>query len=175
MNRGTPNPFGLKDTLEMAANRHGTYALVFNCSAPFQAVIGKLGPVFLTSGYWIYVGSAFGPGGLRSRLSYHLKPSHRPHWHLDYIKSALRPVEIWTTTDTIKREHDWAAIFSTGNGASRPIAGFGATDCTCRSHLIHLPRRPSFYRFKKQTRTVIPAHGPLFRLDLKKGPFHQIQ
>ena len=51
---------------EATSTKHGTYALVFGCSAPFQAVAGKLGPVFLSSGYWIYVGSAFGPGGLRS-------------------------------------------------------------------------------------------------------------
>jgi Uri superfamily endonuclease len=175
MKRETPNPFGRKDTFKMAANRHGTYALMFKCSAPFQAVVGKLGPVFLSSGYWIYVGSAFGPGGLRSRLSHHLKPSHRPHWHLDYIKSAFHPVEIWATTEKIKREHDWAAIISTFNGASQPIEGFGATDCACRSHLIHLPRRPGFFRFKKQTRSVIPAQGPLFRYDLEQEPHHQSQ
>lgn len=173
MKRENLTSFGQKGTLKIAANRHGTYALVFNCSTSFQAVVGKLGPVYLSSGYWIYVGSAFGLGGLRSRLSHHLKPSHRPHWHLDYIKSTLRLVEIWTTTDTIKREHDWAAIVSTFNGASRPIEGFGATDCTCRSHLIHLPRRPGFFRFKKQTRTVIPAQGRLFRYDLKQEPFYQ--
>ncbi len=159
-----------EETFEMAVKHHGTYALVFRSSAPFQAVAGKLGSVFLSSGYWIYVGSAFGSGGLRSRLSHHLKPSHRPHWHLDYIKSALRPIEIWTTTDPVKREHDWATLFSDLNGASRPIEGFGATDCKCRSHLIHMTRSPGFYRFEKQVRRVIPAHGPIFRFDLTKGP-----
>lgn len=175
MKRGTPNPFGPKNTFQMAVNHHGTYALVFNCSTPFQTVAGKLGPVRLSSGYWIYVGSAFGPGGLPARLSHHLKPSHRFHWHLDYIKKALCPVEAWTTTDAVKREHDWATIISTGNGASRPITGFGATDCTCHSHLIHFPRLPGFFRFKKMTRSMIPDHGPLFRFDLKKGPIHQIK
>ena len=148
----------------MASKNHGTYALMFKCATPFQAVAGKLGPVFLSTGYWIYVGSAFGPGGLRSRLTHHLKPSRRPHWHLDYIKSAMRPVEIWATTDAVKREHDWAMGFSALKGASRPIAGFGATDCACLSHLIHLPRRPGFSSFTKQIRVVIPAHGTLFRL-----------
>ncbi|WP_372679902.1 DUF123 domain-containing protein [Desulfosarcina sp.] len=148
---------------------HGTYALVFRSPVSFQAVAGKLGLVFLSRGYWIYVGSAFGPGGLHSRLSHHLKPSHRPHWHLDYIKSALRPVEIWTTTDPVKREHDWATLFSGLDGASRPIEGFGAADCKCRSHLIHMARPPGFYRFEKQVRRVIPAHGPLNRFALIHG------
>ena len=48
----------------MASKNHGTYALMFKCATPFQAVAGKFGPVFLSTGYWIYVGSAFGPGGL---------------------------------------------------------------------------------------------------------------
>ncbi len=156
---------------EATSTKHGTYALVYFCSAPFQAVAGKLGPVFLSSGYWIYVGSAFGPGGLRSRLSHHLKPSRRPHWHLDYVKSTLRPVEIWTTTDPVKREHDWATLFSALKGASRPIAGFGSTDCKCRSHLIHMTRPPGIYRFEKQALRVLPAHGPRVRFDLTKGPF----
>ena len=105
---------------ETPFKKHGTYALVFRSSAPFQAVAGRLGTVFLSSGYWIYVGSAFGAGGLRSRLSHHLKPSHRPHWHLDPIKSALVPVEIWTTTDPVGREHDWATLFSDFNEGIPP-------------------------------------------------------
>lgn len=155
----------------MDLNRHGTYALVFSCPASVNAIAGKLGPICLSSGYWIYVGSAFGPGGLRSRLSHHLKPSRRPHWHFDYVKHALRPVEAWTTTDPVKREHDWSRLVSALKGASCPIAGFGATDCSCRSHLIHMTRLPGFSGFKKQARRVIPAHGPLFRYDLTQGPF----
>lgn len=153
------------------AKQRGTYALLFKSPVPFHVVVGKLGPALLNSGYWIYVGSAFGPGGLRSRLSHHLKPSYRPHWHLDYIKQAMHPVEIWTTTDSIKREHDWATILSGLNGATRPISGFGASDCMCCSHLIHLHQRPGFSCFVKRAHSAIPAHGPLFRLDLKKQPF----
>lgn len=146
------------------SNQHGTYALLFRCDARVDVVAGKLGPVSLSTGYWIYTGSAFGPGGLRSRLTHHLKPSRHPHWHIDYIKSGLRLVEIWTTTDTVKREHIWATVFSSLSGASRPIAGFGATDCACRSHLIYLLWRPGFSCAKRLIQALIPAHGPLTRL-----------
>lgn len=71
-------------------NLPGTYALIFHCAAPFCVRIGKLGLVEGPKGYWIYVGNAFGPGGLASRLTHHLKPSHRPHWHLDYL--VRRPI-----------------------------------------------------------------------------------
>ena len=148
--------------------QQGTYALMFKCEIPFLAVAGRLGSIQIDSGFWVYVGSAFGPGGLRSRLAHHLKPSTRPHWHLDYIKHALHPIEIWVTVDEVKREHDWAGIFSTLKGAVRPIEGFGASDCSCLSHLIHLPRRPDYSTFLKQTGTIEPANSAFFRFVLDK-------
>jgi Uri superfamily endonuclease len=144
--------------------RFGTYALMFACLTAVHMPVGRLGRVFLPAGYWIYVGSAFGPGGLRARLNHHLKPSARPHWHLDYIKRALHAQEIWTTTDTVKREHDWVGIMAAMEGASLPLAGFGATDCSCRSHIIHFPRRPGFFGFRNALGAAFAKHGPLFRM-----------
>lgn len=161
----------LKVAQSLAITRQqGTYALVFLCETPFDAVIGKIGSIHITSGYWVYVGSAFGPGGLRARLSHHLRPSPRPHWHLDYIKGALHPLEIWTTDDDVKRECNWAGGFSALKGATLPIAGFGASDCSCRSHLIHLPRRPDVSQFLK-TAPDKSARNDRFRsvlLDISK-------
>ena len=142
----------------------GTYALIYQCTTPFRAPVGKLGPMAGGAGYWIYVGSAFGPGGLKARLHHHLMPSPRPHWHLDYIKTALQPLEIWATTDIEKREHAWAKIFSELRGSTCPVAGFGATDCTCRSHLIFRIRRPGFSNFHRQVRQQIAGHSPMYRL-----------
>jgi len=146
-------------------NLPGTYALIFHCDAHFRVRVGKLGLAEGSRGFWIYVGSAFGPGGLASRLTHHLKPSQRPHWHLDYLKTALRPVDIWTTTDPVKRECAWAHCFSRLKGSTCPIAGFGASDCACRSHLIHRSRRPGFVRFRRQLLRKNENHGPLFRLN----------
>lgn len=143
---------------------HGTYALIYRCDVPFQAVAGKLGPVSFAAGHWIYIGSAFGPGGLKSRLTHHLKPAVRPHWHLDYVKHALIPIEIWLTTDPLKQEHAWASDLWHLKGASCPIAGFGASDCTCRAHLIHLRRQPGFNGFSKRIRKT--TQGDLMRIPI---------
>jgi Uri superfamily endonuclease len=156
----------LQDTPVSVDACSGTYALVFACAAPVHLTVGRLGPVSLVPGYWIYVGSAFGPGGLRSRLTHHLKPSARPHWHLDYIKGALRAVDIWATTDPVKREHEWAGIIAAMKGASLPVAGFGATDCGCRSHLIHFSRHPGFSGFRNALGAKIARHGLLFKLHI---------
>ncbi|WP_155323688.1 GIY-YIG nuclease family protein [Desulfosarcina ovata] len=144
----------------------GTYALLLHCPAPVTVRAGRLGVIDLPAGYWVYVGSAFGPGGLRARLRHHLSPSPRPHWHLDYVKAAMDAVAIWSTTDPVKREHDWATAFATLRGATCPVAGFGASDCACRTHLIHLSRRPGFNGFRRRIRRAIRTHGPMDCLDL---------
>jgi Uri superfamily endonuclease len=149
--------------MQIHDRRPGTYALIFHCNRPHCARVGRLGNVFIATGYWIYVGSAFGPGGLRSRLAHHLSPSHRRHWHLDYIKAAMRPVEAWTTADTVKREHDWAVAVASIDGAKRPIPGFGASDCDCGTHLMHMPRLPDFKRFARLIHQAIDDHGPISR------------
>lgn len=153
--------------LEMT-KQPGTYALILRCRHPQNIRVGKLGSVFLPGGYWIYVGSAFGPGGLRSRLNHHLKPSPRPHWHLDYIKTVMQPVEIWATPDTVKREHAWADALASLRGASRPVTGFGATDCACLSHLIHSIERPRFSTFARRIRKTIASHARIFHFTSLK-------
>jgi len=72
----------------------GTYALVMRCSSDQQVEVGKLGSLRLQSGFYVYVGSAFGPGGLKARIAHHVKISERPHWHIDYLHPALDLTEI---------------------------------------------------------------------------------
>lgn len=141
----------------------GTYALIYRCPTDIETAAGALGTVRLSAGYWVYVGSAFGPGGLRARIGHHIAPATRPHWHLDYIKCALVLREIWSTTDPVKREHDWAGILCAYRGAHCPIPGFGASDCACASHLIRLRRRPGFNSFRKCARRALAGHGPFYR------------
>ena len=82
----------------------------------------------------------------------------------------MSPMGIWTTVDTVKREHDWAGLLADFSEATLPITGFGASDCSCRSHLIRLPHRPSFARFVKSIHNAIPGHGPVSRVDLSSDP-----
>ena len=88
--------------------RSGTYALVMACSSNPKVEVGKLGSLRLQSGFHVYVGSAFGPGGLKARIAHHVKISERPHWHIDYLRPALDLTEIWFTHDSRHREHQWA-------------------------------------------------------------------
>ena len=67
----------------------------------------------LQPGYYVYLGSALGPGGLRARIAHHQKPSLRPHWHIDYLRAHTRIHGIWFSYDARRREHQWARVVQT--------------------------------------------------------------
>ena len=126
---------------EQIPNTPGTYALFLHLAEPKEVSPGRLGTFSLARGWYVYTGSALGPGGLRARISRHLKPIEKKHlhWHIDYL-TTLAPIEwiAWVTSDD-RRECQWARYFTTLPGASIPIPRFGASDCHCPAHLIKLP------------------------------------
>ena len=98
-------------------------------------------------GFYIYVGSARGPGGLRARVGHHLQPSKRLHWHIDYLRPNLRLEQIWYCYTTQKEaEHDWARRIKDLSAAPAPVVGFGSSDCGCESHLYFFSILPSLRR-----------------------------
>ncbi len=128
----------------------GTYALVLLAESPFNVRVGKLGILNGRSGYYVYIGSAFGPGGLQARVKRHLKAASRPHWHIDYVRQILPIVEVWyTTDDNQKYEHQWASVMANMAGSSVLLPRFGASDCTCRTHLFYFDRAPSWQEFHR--------------------------
>jgi Uri superfamily endonuclease len=133
----------------------GTYALVLAAFEYANLMIGKLGSMQVIPGYYVYTGSAFGPGGLRARLNRHLGSPPTFHWHIDYLRRASEPVEIWTNEDGVNLEHAWAEILRTSPGAVIPKRRFGASDCRCPAHLVYYPHRPEFERFL----TALPQTG----------------
>ena len=139
----------------------GTYTLVLSSSIEKPVKIGKLGTLFLKPGFYVYIGSAFGPGGLKARTRHHLKSSGRPHWHIDYLAPALRLHEIWYTYDPIRREHQWAEIHAGTRGASMPLPGFGSSDCGCRSHLFFYQSPPCGRHFRRKIRARLANHAGL--------------
>ncbi len=128
----------------------GSYVLVMEAGRNFAFKMRKAGRLTGLSGYYLYVGSAFGPGGVRARIAHHRKIAKRPHWHVDYLRKQLPIREVWYTHDTEKREHEWARLLSAYKGASFPFEGFGATDCACVSHLVYLRYKPSFRNFERR-------------------------
>jgi len=64
----------------------GTYALVHSTTGRGLIRIGRPGELRLQSGFYVYVGSALGHWGVGARFAHQMKPSGRPHWHIDYLR-----------------------------------------------------------------------------------------
>ena len=139
----------------------GTYALLLSAASDELVQIGRLGQLHVRAGFYVYVGSAFGPGGVRARLAHHCRPAARPHWHIDYLRVAAHIITIWYTYDTLRREHQWAEVLQRTRGASIPLQRFGASDCTCASHLYCLRTRPSWNAFRSGIRNACRDHLPV--------------
>jgi len=78
--------------------------------------------------------------GLQSRLRRHFRAEKRYYWHIDYLsgEGSIQNVSYAETTE--KKECDLANRLSLKLPA---VAGFGCSDCRCRSHLFfHPERRP---------------------------------
>ena len=144
-------------------NLPGTYVLVLKSVHDQRIEIGKLGRCHIRPGFYLYIGSAFGPGGLKARISHHTRISSLPHWHIDYLRSILHLKEVWYTVDAERYEHRWADIISGLKGAMVPISGFGATDCSCKTHLIAFTDQPSIRFFRRRVHSQIQGHGSIFQ------------
>ena len=116
----------------------GTYALLLECRQAGALRAGGLGRLHLDPGFYLYIGSAFGPGGLRSRLGRHAARVKKKHWHIDYLRPRTVLAGAWFSTSTTQLEHVWAARVAELSGAKVPFPGFGASDCRCASHLFVL-------------------------------------
>lgn len=112
----------------------GTYALILSSLARRSIRVGRLGTLRLRPGFYIYVGSALGPGGLRARIAHHLRRAKRPRWHIDYLRACLKPDQIWYFCDPMRCEHQCAKALEIVAGRSVPLSKFGASDCD--SHLF---------------------------------------
>jgi len=119
----------------------GTYVLRMRCVSARAIRIGQLGTLRLRPGYYVYVGSAFGSGGLRARIRHHRRKSRRPHWHVDYLR-----LHVWLEGVVYirgaRREHEWAQAIAAMPGTSLVLRGFGSSDCDCATHLYWFATLP---------------------------------
>jgi Uri superfamily endonuclease len=139
----------------------GTYTLILQSNSSRRIQIGRLGKLALHPGYYLYVGSAFGPGGLKARLGHHLKRVTKPHWHIDYLRRYTRVVEIWYTTDTVRREDEWVTNMTKMPHVSIAHPGFGSSDSKGASHLFQSTLMPGFKTFCRVIEQI-PNHAPIF-------------
>lgn len=90
-------------------------------------------------GIYLYLGSAYGPGGLPARLRRHLRADKRLHWHVDHLTAEGTVECVFSLPNG--RECDLVDLAGTLPAIHAPVAGFGSSDCRrCTAHLLALPK-----------------------------------
>lgn len=111
------------------------YLLVLHISRSKHLQVGALGACEVTPGWYLYAGSARGPGGLAARLGRHFRRDKVRRWHIDWLTG-----EADTLGALIQpggSECGFIDAVSKDPAASIPFPGFGSSDCTsCASHLL---------------------------------------
>jgi Uri superfamily endonuclease len=127
-------------------SKPGTYALVLRSDASTCTRIGRWGRLNVRPGYYIYVGSALGPGGVLARVSRHCREPKSKHWHIDYLREFTILASVWYCHSPIRLEHCWAEAVSNLNETEQ-VKEFGCSDCRCESHLFFSASEPKLARF----------------------------
>ncbi|MEZ3143626.1 DUF123 domain-containing protein [Halobaculum sp. MBLA0143] len=116
----------------------GTYTIVYRLSAPATVAVGALGEHRLPAGAYAYTGSALGSGGF-SRVDRHERVAAGEHdvrhWHVDHL-GGHPATELHAVRRLPDRDAECAVARALVDG---PVAGFGASDCDCDSHLAGYP------------------------------------
>jgi len=143
----------------------GTYALLLRADDDEKIEVGAVGRMAVRPGWYVYVGSAFGPGGLQARVGRHARGDGALHWHVDYLRAVTTLTAVWYTHDDERRECLWAVVLRNGAQSRIPMEGFGASDCDCPAHLVAFDDPPSLSTFRERLRTEAPGHAPVLAFD----------
>jgi len=117
----------------------GTYLLFLSNTKSQKINIGKQRDFLFPSGLLVYVGSALGAGGLRGRISHHLRVNRKCYWHIDYLLQKMPVYQVLYIENPSRLEHEWAMLLERIPELNIPMKRFGASDCQCASHLFHIP------------------------------------
>ena len=120
------------------SDNKGAYILGFRLAKGEPIRIGKLGNFHFKEGFYLYVGSALGPGGLAARVRRHLRMTKPFRWHNDYFRAKAQLTTIWFAEGMKRFECAWASALDRWAFTSCPVKGFGASDCSCTSHFFYV-------------------------------------
>jgi Uri superfamily endonuclease len=113
----------------------GIYVLIIQVDRDINVNVGALGMIPFTKGLYAYVGSA--QANLEQRVKRHFRSKKRLFWHIDYLlaNEAAKIIKVLHKQADKTEECRTAIALSERN---QPIAGFGCSDCNCKSHLFRI-------------------------------------
>jgi Uri superfamily endonuclease len=97
--------------------------------------VGRLGRLHFRKGLYAYVGSA--QNSLETRIRRHFKREKRKFWHIDYLLDSPETLIIETYISKANKERE-CEIAGELSRVGNSIAGFGSSDCKCKSHLVRI-------------------------------------
>lgn len=113
----------------------GIYTIIIFLPQARRIMVGSLGAMDFSRGYYSYTGSARGPGGLK-RVDRHIQVSQgikkTRRWHIDYLLPHCSFVEAIISRTEVDLE---CKIAQAIGRVLQPQLRFGCTDCGCNSHL----------------------------------------
>ena len=131
----------------------GTYALVLHLHAPQTLTVGALGAWAFPAGDYVYVGSAWGPGGVAARLGRHLRGADKVRWHIDYVRRVMQPIYAWVAYQK-HLECAWAAHLLALPQSQVIVPRFGASDCHCVTHFLYITGQTQAIHFPSATTSL---------------------
>jgi len=125
------------DIIEKEAQNRGAYFLILE--TPSRKIkIGSLGEICFKNGFYIYVGSA--RLNLFQRIKRHLRKRKKFRWHIDYLTQVAKRIRAIPVMTSKNLECEMAEKLSFI--AEETISGFGAGDCSCKTHLFYFSADP---------------------------------
>jgi hypothetical protein len=73
---------------EDAPKGPGAYVLLIELAEPLEVALPSKPKTTLETGRYLYCGSAKGPGGIRARLTRHMRVGKLIRWHMDRLTEA---------------------------------------------------------------------------------------
>ncbi|KYH39050.1 MAG: hypothetical protein AYL30_001850 [Candidatus Hecatellales archaeon B24] len=128
--------------------QEAAYLLFLKAGRPLKIRVGSLGLLGLPSGYYVYAGSAGGPGGVKARVGRHFRLARlkagKVRWHLDYLLTDpnVTAFESWKIENHGRIECVVSKEIEKVSDLTVP--GFGSSDCRlgCRGHLHYFRHDP---------------------------------
>lgn len=115
----------------------GAYVLLIDLARPLSLDLPAFRGTEVAPGLYGYCGSAYGPGGIRARVSRHLRDDKAIRWHVDHLTTAGRVAQIGIRVGG--HECDLVGVLL-ARGGMAVLPGFGSTDCRlCPAHLLRIP------------------------------------
>lgn len=123
------------DEIGKMSDFKGAYALVLRLDEAIHIEFPRVTRDQLMPGWYVYVGSARGRGGIRARVTHHFRSEKTAHWHIDRL--TVNAAEMLALAVADGHECELVGKLLKSPEFKAVAAGFGSTDCRlCESHLL---------------------------------------